>query len=216
MNPPIDLDGVVLAELPELAEAHGPLCSRLDIPVPIAALQDEVSQWMERDWLPHVNRSDYDGAWDVIPLRCQRQHVGAHPILQGFALEDPAQEWDDLPALRDCPAIGQLLGRLACPLKSVRLMRLHAGASIRPHRDHGLHLGCGEARLHVPVWTDPDVHFFVAGQEVPMREGEFWYFNADEEHAVVNHSRRARTHLVVDCVANPWLVRHIQEGVFRA
>ncbi|WP_312564417.1 aspartyl/asparaginyl beta-hydroxylase domain-containing protein [Diaphorobacter sp.] len=195
---------------------QGPLYARLGIFAPVAALQAEVSQLMAHDWLPHVNRADYDGAWDVLPLRCQRRHVDAHPILQGFALSDPAQDWDDLPVLRICPAIRQLLDRLACPLKSVRLMRLHAGASIRPHRDHGLHLGSGEARLHAPVWTNPDVHFYVAGQEVPMREGELWYFNADEEHAVVNHSRTARTHLVMDCVTNPWLVRRIQEGAFGA
>jgi hypothetical protein len=136
--------------------------------------------------------------------------------LQGFALNDHAQVWEDLPALEASPAIKRMLSQLMCPLKSVRLMRLHAGASIRPHRDHGLHLGCGEARLHAPVWTDPDVHFRVAGQEVPMREGELWYFNADEEHEVVNHSRAARTHLVMDCVTNPWLVRRIQEGAFGA
>ena len=200
----------------ETRTLRGPLASRLDIPVPIAALQEEVSHLMAHNWLPHVNHADYEGAWDVMPLRCQRQHVNAHPVLQGFALNDPAQEWDDLPALDACPAIRRLLSRLDCPLKSVRLMRLHAGANIRPHRDHGLHLGCGEARLHAPVWTNPDVHFLVAGQEVPMREGELWYFNADEEHAVVNRSPAPRTHLVIDCVANPWLVRLIQEGAFGA
>ncbi|CAN7552718.1 aspartyl beta-hydroxylase [Acidovorax sp. Leaf76] len=208
---------MALAAAPAEAQGvRGPLFSRLRIPVPITALQDEVSQLMARSWLPHVNRGDYDGAWDVLPLRCQSQHVAAHPILQGFALNDGARDWNDLPVLQDCPAIRQLMARLECPLKSARLMRLHAGASIKPHRDHGLHLGCGEARLHVPVWTHPGVHFLVAGQEVPMREGEFWYFNADEEHAVVNRSRAARTHLVMDCVANPWLVRRIQEGAFGA
>lgn len=193
--------------------ARGPLFSRIAVPVPVAAMQDEASQLAARYWPPHVNRADYDGAWDVLPLRCQRQHVNAHPILQGFALNDGALDWDDLPVLHECPGIRQLLDRLECPLRSVRLMRLHAGSSIRPHRDHGLHLGRGEARLHAPVWTNLDVHFLVAGQKVPMREGELWYFNADEEHEVVNRSRTARTHLVVDCVANPWLVRHIQEGV---
>lgn len=195
---------------------QGPVAARLDIPVSIAALQDEITRLSSHKWIPHVNRDDYDGAWDVIPLRCQRQHVHAHPILQGFAVNGVGQEWDDLPELQACPAVQQLLGRLECPLKSVRLMRLHAGASIKPHRDHGLHLGCGEARLHVPVWTHPGVQFVVAGHALPMREGELWYFNADEEHAVVNCSPAARTHLVIDCLANPWLVRHIEEGAVGA
>ena len=38
----------------------------------------------------------------------------------------------------------------------------------------------------------------------------------DEVHAVVNRSQAARTHLVIDCVANPWLVRRILEGAFGA
>jgi len=200
----------------DVRTVRGPLFSRLDIPVPIAALQAEVSQLMAGDWLPHVNRGGYDGGWDVMPLRCQAQHVAAHPVLQGFALASPTDDWADLPVLQPCPSIRRLLARLECPLKSVRLMRLHAGASIRPHRDHGLHLGCGEARLHVPVWTNPDVHFLVAGHELPMREGELWYFNADEEHEVINHSQTTRTHLVMDCVASPWLVQRIQEGASHA
>lgn len=196
--------------------AGGPVFSRLDMPVPLTMLQGEVSQLMTRNWHPHVNRGDYDGGWDVMPLRCQKQHVNAHPILQGFALNAATDDWDDLPVLQQCPSIQRLLNQLECPIKSVRLMRLHAGASIRPHRDRGLHLDCGEARLHVPVWTNPDVHFIVAGREMPMPAGELWYFNADEVHAVVNRSQAACTHLVIDCVANPWLVRRIQEGAFGA
>lgn len=194
----------------------GPVFSRLDIPVQLALLQSEVSQLMAHRWLPHVNRGDYDGGWEVLPLRCQRQHVNAHPILQGFSLNAATDGWGNLPAMEQCPSIRQLLNQLECPLKSVRLMRLHAGANIRPHRDHGLHLGCGEARMHVPVWTNPDVHFTVAGREMPMRAGEVWYFNADEEHAVANHSQEARTHLVIDCVATPWLVHRIHQGAISA
>lgn len=212
MNPSPSLDCA-----PADREAgNGPVSSRLEIPVPLALLQREMSLLMTRDWLPHVNRGDYDGGWDVMPLRCQAQHVNAHPILQGFSLHAAADDWCDLPAVQQCPSLQQLLHQLQCPLLSVRLMRLHAGANILPHRDRGLHLGCGEARLHVPVWTNPDVHFIVAGQEIPMRAGEVWYFNADEEHEVVNRSTEARTHLVMDCVATPWLVRRIQEGAFCA
>lgn len=198
----------------EARTLRGPLFSRLSlpVPVPVASLQAEVSQWAAHSWLAHVNRLGYEGGWDVMPLRCQKQHLAAHPLLQGFALTAGQDDWDDLPALKQCPSIGQLLGRIQCPIKSVRLMRLHAGASIRPHRDHGLHLGCGEARLHVPVWTNPDVHFIVAGREAPMREGELWYFNADEEHEVINRSRTSRTHLVMDCVVTPWLMDRIEEG----
>ena len=88
-------------------------------------------------------------------------------------------------------------------------MRLKAGSSIKPHRDHGLGLEHGQARLHVPVYTHPDVRFLVEGQVIPMEAGELWYFNADATHEVVNEGLCDRTHLVIDCIANPWLERRI-------
>lgn len=58
----------------------------MDMPVPIAARQNEASQLMARNGLPHVTHGDCDGGWDVMPLRCQGQHVAAHLVPQGFAL----------------------------------------------------------------------------------------------------------------------------------
>ena len=124
--------------------------ARLDIPVALPALQAEVAGLLARPWVDHVNHNDYRGGWDVLPLRCQRQHVDAHPILQGFAIQD-GEHWQDLPVLEACPAIRALLARLHCPLKAARLMRLKAGAEIRPHFDHGLSLENGQARLHLPI-----------------------------------------------------------------
>lgn len=191
------------------ALAAGPLFARLDAEIPLPALRAEADALAAAQWLGHVNHGGYQGDWHVLALRCQRQHVGAHPILQTFSIEDRGQEWEDLPLLKDCPAIGQVLGQLQCPLRSVRLMRLKAGSSIRPHRDHGLGLEHGQARLHVPVYTHPDVRFLVEGQVIPMEAGELWYFNADATHEVVNEGLCDRTHLVIDCIANPWLERRI-------
>ncbi|HBY34527.1 MAG TPA: aspartyl beta-hydroxylase, partial [Delftia acidovorans] len=160
----------------------------------------------------HVNHGGYEGVWRVMPLRCQRQHVAAHPILQSFSIEEPEEDWKDLPLLQHCPAIRQVLEQLQCPLRSVRLMQLKAGSSIKPHRDHGLGLAHGQARLHVPVHTHPDVQFIVEGRTIPMAAGELWYFNADATHEVVNRGTRDRTHLVIDCLANAWLADSIGKG----
>lgn len=180
------------------------LAARLFSDLLDSAVLHELAGLSALPWVDHVNQRDYSGRWSVLPLRCLKAYRHAHPLLQGFAQEEEG-EWQDLPALRDAPALTALLRRIACPLKSVRLMRLAAGAAIKPHRDPGLAWEYGEARLHLPVRTDPQVSFTVAGWRVPMNQGELWYLNADTEHAVVNASVEDRIHLVVDAEVNDWL-----------
>ncbi|AOV00196.1 aspartyl/asparaginyl beta-hydroxylase domain-containing protein [Delftia tsuruhatensis] len=192
--------------------AGTPLFARLDARVALQALREEVDALLSSPWCDHVNHGGYEGVWRVMPLRCQRQHVAAHPILQSFSIEEPEEDWEDLPLLQHCPAIRQVLEQLQCPLRSVRLMQLKAGSSIKPHRDRGLGLAHSQARLHVPVHTHPDVQFIVEGRTIPMAAGELWYFNADATHEVVNRGNRDRTHLVIDCLANAWLADSIGKG----
>lgn len=170
----------------------------------LAGLQSELVDLLEHGWVDHVNRRDYIGGWDVLPLRCQREYADAHPVLQSFAIES-TDEWQDLPVLNVCPSINAFLQSVQCSLKAVRLMRLKAGAEIQPHRDRGLSLEYGEARLHLPLQTSNKIHFFVNGREVPMRAGELWYINADQEHSVQNLGDEDRINLVIDCEANDWL-----------
>jgi mannose-6-phosphate isomerase-like protein (cupin superfamily) len=170
----------------------------------LAGLQSELVDLLKHGWVDHVNRKDYAGGWDVLPLRCQREYADAHPVLQSFAIES-TEEWQDLPVLKVCPSINAFLQGVQCPLKAVRLMRLKAGAEIKPHRDRGLSLEHGEARLHLPLQTSNKIHFRVNGHEVPMRAGELWYINADQEHSVQNLGDEDRINLVIDCEANKWL-----------
>jgi mannose-6-phosphate isomerase-like protein (cupin superfamily) len=167
-------------------------------------LQSELMNLLEHGWVDHVNRRDYVGGWDVLPFRCQRELVDAHPILQSFAIES-ADTWQDLPVLQACPAINAFLQSLQCPLKAVRMMRLKAGAKIKPHRDQGLSLEYGEARLHLPLQTSAKIRFIVDDYEVPMQAGELWYINADQEHSVQNSGDEDRINLVIDCEVNKWL-----------
>ncbi|ARU27700.1 aspartyl/asparaginyl beta-hydroxylase domain-containing protein [Cellvibrio sp. PSBB006] len=186
-------------------------CAQVPCHVRLLAMQDELAQLMQQPWVDHVNRKDYSGGWDVLPLRCQRVHVDAHPVLQGFAIAN-GEDWQDLPVLARCPAIKAFLQTLRCPLKSVRLMRLKAGAEIKPHRDYGLSLEHGEARLHLSLQTSDKIHFYVNHQRVPMGAGELWYINADQEHAVQNLGDEDRINLVIDCVANDWLREQVTLG----
>ena len=179
--------------------------------VRLAALQAEVESLLQNPWVDHVNKNDYQGGWDVLPLRCQRQHLSAHPILQGFSIAK-GDDWENLPVLAQCPAIESILTQLQCPIKAARLMRLKAGAEIKPHCDQGLSMEFGEARLHVPIHTSADVSFIVDKKLIPMRAGELWYFNADQVHEVYNRGADDRINLVIDCVANEWLCEQINLG----
>jgi hypothetical protein len=172
-------------------------------------MQQEVQLLAQQHWCLHVNKADYQGTWDVLALRCAAQHQYAHAILQSFAIEEHTK-WRDLPLLDQLPSVKDFLRQLPVPIKSVRLMRLHPGALIKPHRDPGLSLEQGEARLHLPLRTNPDLNFYVAGQQVPMREGELWYINADETHWVENNGADARINVVIDCEVNDWLVKQFQ------
>lgn len=185
--------------------------ARLPCLVSLVDLQKEIESLLRQSWVDHVNKGDYRGGWDVLPLRCQRQYLGAHPILQGFSIAD-GEEWENLPVVQQCPSIGSIFNQLHCSIKAARLMRLKAGAEIKPHRDHGLSLECGEARLHVPIHTSTDVNFIVDNKTIPMRAGELWYFNADQVHEVYNRGSDDRINLVIDCVVNDWLHHTILAG----
>jgi aspartyl/asparaginyl beta-hydroxylase (cupin superfamily) len=95
-------------------------------------------------------------------------------------------------------------------------MRLHAGAEIKPHRDQGLCLEQGEARLHLPLQTNEQLNFYVDDKRVPMQAGDLWYINADQVHWVENKGQNARINLVIDCEVNTWLRELINAAKFRA
>jgi hypothetical protein len=188
--------------------------ARIDCLVSLVQLQAEVGRLLELEqpiWIDHVNTKDYIGHWDVLPLRCQRQYRRAHPVLQGFSIA-MGDEWENLPVVDSCPELQTIFNQLQCPIKSARLMRLHAHAEIKPHRDHGLSMEYGEARLHLPIYINDAVSFFVNQKTIPMRAGELWYFNADQIHEVYNHSSEDRINLVIDCVVNDWLREKILAG----
>lgn len=180
---------------------------QLDIHFNPAVLRADMEKIETPEWVEHVNQRAYNGQWDVFPLRCDAQHVEGHPILQSFAIET-AEQWQNLPIVDQCPSFKAVLDELEnqnIEIYSARLMRLHAGSVIAEHRDHGVGHECGEARLHVPITTNPHVEFRVNKQQIPMQPGELWYIDADKPHSVANRGATDRVHLVIDCKVNEWL-----------
>lgn len=189
-------------DAPRLFPAVKTMPDRLQLPLHFdpAPMAAECAALAGAEWIRHFVPSNYDGEWDVIPLRGPAE--AAHPVMS--ILSDPAtRDYADTPFLDACPAIRAALGRLGCPVQSVRLMRLGPGSRIKEHRDHDLSFEDGFVRLHVPLITHPGVVFTLNGRRVVMEAGSCWYLRLSDPHAVENPGPAARVHLVVDAAVGP-------------
>ncbi len=167
-----------------------------------ARLQRDLDGLSSVDWTAHFVKQNYEGDWDVIPLRAQ---AGArHPVMMIYS--DPtATAFEDTPMLKASPYFREVLDALACEIQSVRLMRLTPGSAIKEHRDHDLDIEHGSVRLHIPITTNPGVEFELNRVRVTMRPGSVWYLRLSDPHRVANRGTTDRVHMVVDAVANDWL-----------
>lgn len=185
--------------------ARRDLPDRMQLPLQFDAgrMAAEVAAIPAGDWIAHFVKQNYEGGWSIVPLRCKAG--AAHPIM--MAVSDPsATEFEDTPWLARAPYLREVLDSFPCDLHSVRLMRLEPGARIKPHGDVDLDAATGTARLHVPITTNPQVDFRLNGTTVTMEPGSAWYLRLSDEHQVTNHGVETRTHLVIDCKADDWLL----------
>jgi len=60
-------------------------------------------------------------------------------------------------------------------------------------------------RIHVPIFTNKDVFFKVAGEVKSFKVGECWETNTDQMHSVWNNSDVPRYHLIFDVLPYKWL-----------
>ena len=153
-------------------------------------------------WIAHFVKQNYEGDWDVIPLRGV---AGAtHPVQMIYA--DPtATAFQDTPMLASCAYFREVLAAFACEVQTVRLMRLTPGSVIKEHNDHDLGTETGMARVHIPITSNPGVAFELNRRRVVMAPGEAWYLRLSDPHRVANRGETDRVHLVADLVVNDWL-----------
>src|SRR5262249_16757599 len=76
-------------------------------------------------------------------------------------------------------------------------MRLAPGACVPEHADINYHWHT-RVRLHIPIFTLPQVRFHCDGQSVHMAAGEAWIFDNWRRHHVENKAGADRIHLVAD------------------
>lgn len=160
-------------------------CKRLPYAVDAPRLQAEVAT------LPPA-------VWGNVRAPVHQETVSV--FLRGQAPLQGAAEDVDQPLLSQCPYIRQLLhevlpGRCGkCLLASLR-----AGGLVYPHTDAANDYFLGSFRVHVPVLTSSQVHFFSGRRLFQMAAGEAWSVNNLAPHAVLNlHPRAPRVHLIFD------------------
>ena len=181
--------------------------ARLPLPCDLAALREDLLAVAPSGWSPHFNKQYYSGDWSGIPLRGS---PGTHVPLYA----DPTRtDFADTDHMRRCRYVPEFLAQLECPVESVRFLKLAPGGVIREHRDLGLCLEEGAIRLHLPVYTNADVDFFLDDEALTLREGECWYLNFDLKHRVANRGDSDRVHLVIDARVKPWVETLIADSL---
>lgn len=183
---------------------------RLPIQFDSSLLHRDLEKVEDAEWIPHFNTRDYDGSWRVVALRGPAD--ATHPV-QTIYSNPTTTKFADTELLSRCTYFTQVLSWFQCPLKSVRLLNLQSGSIIKEHTDYNLGFEDGEVRIHIPVLTNPDVEFVLAGKLIEMREGETWYLNVNLPHSVANRGSTDRVHLILDCVVDDWLRTFFQESV---
>jgi hypothetical protein len=101
------------------------------------------------------------------------------------------------PALRNSIYLQQVLGSFRTVISRCRLMRLAPGEAVPQHSDVNYHWFY-RTRIHIPIFTRPEVRFYCEDQSVHMAAGETWIFDNWRQHKVLNPTDEPRVHLVAD------------------
>jgi hypothetical protein len=149
-----------------------------------ARLQAEVSALPDAAWAPHPDGIAGNSAARLITTG--GAETDAHV---GHMLPTP---W-----LATMPYLRQLLAGFGVVWSRSRLMRLAPGVGVPEHADINLHWHT-RVRIHIPIFTTPDVRFHCDGEAVHMAAGEAWIFDNWRRHHVENPSSADRIHLVAD------------------
>ncbi|WP_316819798.1 aspartyl/asparaginyl beta-hydroxylase domain-containing protein [Pedobacter gandavensis] len=159
-------------------------------------LQQELNYCLQQEWPLHFNNADFNGDWRSISLRSasgKSNDIYAH-----------AGSYQDTELLKKCPYFSSLIASWRCEKESIRLLALAPGSIIKPHRDMGCSYKEGSFRIHVPVRTNPGVHFIINEERLHLKEGECWYLDFNETHSIINEGDETRVHLIIDGIRNDW------------
>ncbi|MBA4807081.1 aspartyl/asparaginyl beta-hydroxylase domain-containing protein [Brevundimonas sp.] len=150
----------------------------------VERLQTEVAALPVEAWGPHPDRAPGNSASRLISAGgCETDAVHGQML---------PTRW-----LNEAPYLRQVLAGFGVVWSRSRLMRLAPGAVVPEHADINYHWHT-RVRLHIPVFTRPEVRFHCDGEVVHMGAGEAWIFDNWRRHHVENGSEAERVHLVAD------------------
>ena len=158
--------------------------------------------------------------WNAHPYRTQytgTPHVDVDDILIRYSSPERTQDVADHKPVQDdhsavwYPAAAKLPQAKAFVLDLMRrvdayelgrvvISRIKPGGRILPHADtQGDYVNLGDiARYHLVLQGLPGSLFRCGGEEVNMRTGEVYWFDAHATHEVLNNSADDRIHLMAD------------------
>ncbi len=176
---------------------------------------------------PHklADRVHYIGKIDVAPIRAylatktaaewlenslRQKQFAVHKDTQSLVLKWCENTSTDTPVetsrhFAECehllaPVLAQIQAdyQYAKPvIRKAMFAKLRAGGEIVCHVDGSVALRMVH-RIHIPIVTNPGVHFYIDDIDHNFKEGEIVEFDNTRYHAVKNDSGEDRIHLIID------------------
>jgi hypothetical protein len=147
-------------------------------------LQAEVAALPAEAWAPHPDGVPGNSAARLIS-------VGGAETESFHGQMLPTRWLEDMAYLR------QVLAGFGVVWSRSRLMRLAPGVGVPEHADINYHWHF-RVRVHIPIFTSPEIVFHCDGQSVHMAAGEAWILDNWRRHHVENQASAERIHLVAD------------------
>jgi aspartyl/asparaginyl beta-hydroxylase len=133
----------------------------------------------------------HDGGWSSIGLISHEGNPHELRRLPGKYVKTPA--------LTLAPYLESIIDNFQCDKERVRIMALQPGKNIHWHYDPTESIDAGDnARLHIPIITNPGVQLQICHEDLIWRPGELWYGDFSFPHRLRNKGRAERIHLVLD------------------
>lgn len=169
---------------------------QLPILFDVERLQAEVAALPTEAWVAHPDQVRGNSA-----VRLITSGGGENDGVQGRMA--PTRWLEGMPYLK------QALAGFGVVWSRSRLMRLAPGAGVPEHADINYHWHT-RVRLHIPIFTWPEVRFHCDGEAVHMGVGEAWVFDNWRRHHVENNASGERIHLVADTTGTAAFWRFVQ------
>jgi len=171
-------------------------------------LRREVDSLNDVEYLKHPGMSN----WSGVPLR---NPTGA---VTGVAINTltpwTGEPCKDTEYMQKTPYIKEILDALPAQVHVVRLLKINTGFSLPPHRDGTRYAYDGGTicRLHLPIYTSPEVTFVIDNIEHHLEPGRLYYTDVSRIHTVHNRGTSDRVHLVIDVASTPEMLEMIKNG----